>query len=60
MQNTAERIEALKASNPVNNRGNAVIWPSKPCSRCGGCGRYSYNMMHGDTCYGCSGSGVAS
>jgi|SRR5215472_2009077 len=27
------------------------------CGRCGGCGRYSYNMMHGDMCYGCSGRG---
>lgn len=28
------------------------------CSRCGGSGKYSYNMMHGDMCYGCSGIGV--
>ena len=27
------------------------------CGRCGGCGRYSYNQMDGDTCYGCRGTG---
>lgn len=27
------------------------------CSRCGGCGRYSFNMLDGDMCYGCYGSG---
>lgn len=28
-----------------------------PCGRCGGSGRYSWNAMHGDTCYGCGGKG---
>ena len=28
------------------------------CSRCGGSGRYSYNMIDGDRCYGCNGAGV--
>jgi hypothetical protein len=28
------------------------------CSRCGGSGKFSFNLMHGDMCYGCSGSGV--
>jgi hypothetical protein len=27
------------------------------CSRCGGCGRYSFNQIDGDRCYGCGGSG---
>jgi uncharacterized protein (DUF983 family) len=27
------------------------------CGRCGGSGRYSFNLMHGDRCYGCGGSG---
>lgn len=27
------------------------------CGRCGGSGKYSYNMMHGDRCYGCGGTG---
>lgn len=29
------------------------------CGRCGGGGRYSFNLMHGDRCYGCGGSGLA-
>jgi len=28
------------------------------CNRCGGSGRYSYNAIHGDMCYGCSGKGT--
>ena len=31
---------------------------TKVCSRCGGSGRYSFNLMHGTMCYGCNGSGV--
>jgi hypothetical protein len=27
----------------------------QPCGRCGGTGRYSYNQMDGDRCYGCNG-----
>lgn len=27
------------------------------CSRCCGTGNYSFNMVHGTTCYGCSGAG---
>lgn len=33
------------------------LFESTTCSRCGGSGRYSYNMMDGDRCYGCSGRG---
>jgi hypothetical protein len=29
-----------------------------PCGRCGGSGRYSYNQMDGDRCYGCQGAQV--
>lgn len=28
------------------------------CSRCGGGGSYSFNLMHGSRCYGCGGSGI--
>lgn len=28
------------------------------CTRCGGSGRYSFNMMTGDRCFGCGGKGV--
>jgi hypothetical protein len=27
------------------------------CSRCGGSGRYSFNQVDGDLCYGCKGAG---
>lgn len=27
------------------------------CSRCGGSGKYSFNMLDGDVCYGCRGRG---
>lgn len=30
---------------------------SKECPRCGGSGHYSFNLMHGTMCYGCSGTG---
>lgn len=33
------------------------IFESQDCTRCGGCGRYSWNQMHGDMCYGCRGKG---
>lgn len=29
-----------------------------PCNRCGGSGRYSYNQIDGDRCFGCAGKGV--
>jgi hypothetical protein len=29
-----------------------------PCSRCGGCGQFSYNQLDGTMCYGCNGDGV--
>lgn len=28
------------------------------CSRCGGSGKFSFNQIHGDTCYGCGGNGL--
>lgn len=28
-----------------------------PCRRCGGSGKFAYNLLHGDMCYGCHGSG---
>lgn len=31
---------------------------TKTCSRCGGSGHYSFNLMHGTMCYGCNGSGI--
>lgn len=29
------------------------------CGRCGGSGRYSYNQIDGDRCFGCHGTGFA-
>lgn len=34
-----------------------VTFDVEPCGRCGGSGRYSFNMTHGSVCYGCSGAG---
>ena len=34
-----------------------ALFESATCGRCGGSGNYSYNMMHGTRCYGCSGRG---
>lgn len=36
----------------------ATTFETETCTRCGGCGRYSYNQMHGDICYGCNGKGI--
>lgn len=34
-----------------------AIGLSVTCSRCGGCGNYSYCQMHGTTCFDCNGTG---
>lgn len=34
-----------------------TVITSKPCGRCGGSGKYSFNLMDGDKCYGCGGTG---
>lgn len=36
-----------------------TTFETQTCTRCGGSGRYSYNQMHGDRCYGCNGRGIA-
>lgn len=36
----------------------AEVFESRPCDRCGGSGRYSFNLIHGSVCYGCQGAGV--
>lgn len=33
------------------------LFESATCSRCGGSGKFSFNMIHGDMCYGCRGAG---
>jgi len=34
------------------------LFETKSCSRCGGSGRYSFNLMNGDRCCGCGGTGL--
>lgn len=34
-----------------------ITYETTECGRCGGSGRYSYNTLHGDMCYGCNGKG---
>jgi len=36
----------------------ATGFESQICPRCGGCGRYSFNQMDRDMCYGCRGCGL--
>jgi hypothetical protein len=31
---------------------------TETCGRCAGTGKHSYNMIHGDVCYGCGGKGI--
>lgn len=33
-------------------------FPVRECTRCGGCGQYSFNPMHGTVCFKCSGTGL--
>lgn len=35
-----------------------LVFENESCGRCGGSGRYSFNSIDGDMCYGCSGRGV--
>lgn len=34
-----------------------ITYETETCSRCGGCGKHSYNQIDGDKCYGCNGCG---
>ena len=34
------------------------LFEAKFCGRCGGSGKFSFNSMDGDRCYGCHGSGI--
>ncbi len=34
-----------------------ITYEKETCGRCGGCGRYSYNQITGDRCFGCNGTG---
>lgn len=43
--------------NTMSQVFSKALFESATCGRCGGSGNYSYNMMHGTRCYGCSGRG---
>lgn len=49
---TEEKPEAEPAAEPATLKFDGVT-----CSRCGGSGNYSFNLMHGSKCYGCGGTG---
>jgi hypothetical protein len=34
------------------------MFETETCGRCCGSGKYSFNLMHGDRCYGCGGTGL--
>ena len=36
----------------------SVSFERETCTRCGGTGKFSYNLKDGDMCYGCKGSGM--
>jgi hypothetical protein len=40
------------------NNDLTVGFETETCGRCCGSGHYSFNMMDGTVCYGCSGAGV--
>lgn len=39
------------------SQGRKIRYETEVCGRCCGSGRYSYNSMDGDLCYGCGGNG---
>ena len=53
---THPKMGTLKDSRAIEIR-LAGCGFTKTCSRCLGSGKYSYNQMDGDKCYGCGGSG---
>ena len=36
----------------------SVNFERETCTRCGGTGKYSFNLKDGDMCYGCKGTGM--
>lgn len=42
---------------PAATETDRYGFPIKTCSRCGGTGRHSFNLIDGDRCYGCGGTG---
>lgn len=52
-----ENMEII--GNPFEENDKMYVKVKGACKRCGGSGRYSWNQMDGDKCYGCMGSGIA-
>ncbi len=42
----------------IETAPGALKFERQVCSRCGGSGRYSFNLRDGDTCHGCNRKGV--
>lgn len=47
----------MAADNKGNEMSEQTTLETTTCSRCGGTGNYSFNIMHGSRCYGCGGAG---
>lgn len=41
----------------MNHPAKKLLLESTTCGRCGGSGKFSFNLMHGSRCYGCAGRG---
>lgn len=54
LRNDPERI--LREAKRRLVRANKVA--CRPCGRCGGTGKHSYNRINGDECFSCQGTGV--
>lgn len=52
--------EELESAGKMTKEARLLAEGLKVCGRCGGSGRYSYNMKDLDRCYGCGGTGVVS
>jgi hypothetical protein len=57
---TTKHTHAMNTANIIQPAFETftVKYETAPCKRCGGSGNYSYNMMYGTVCFGCSGRKV--
>lgn len=53
----AALAEALRTTEKNLDARLVGLRVSSTCDRCGGSGHYSFNQIHGTTCYGCKGTG---
>lgn len=51
-------VEAPEPSAITPETKPSQVFETETCGRCGGGGSYSFNLMDGDMCYGCHGTGV--